>query len=174
METNSMKHSRYDDPENFKECVSAITLIGRPEGLLEDWLTEADVHITVALGPKKSQRMARPWLSVEALDELPWSGRICKAVIESDHLETSSGLYMLSNVQDLTIVVLGKSFSEGDIQVFQNAIINLPKLKHLRVVVAASAYNAANECTIGLATGHGSGVAIEVIVNTNPHGKRNS
>lgn len=167
-----MKHREHDDPEIFKECVSAITLKGRPEGLLKEWLTEADVDITVAPGPKKGPRAARPWLSVDALDELPWASKIRDAVIESDHLEISSGLFMLSNVQDLTIVVLGDSFSEDDIQLFQNAILNLPKLQHLRVVVAAGALNTANECIAVLASGLGSGVTTEIIANTNAHGRR--
>lgn len=50
-----MKHREHDDPEIFKECVSAITLKGRPEGLLKEWLTEADVHITVARGRRKAR-----------------------------------------------------------------------------------------------------------------------
>ena len=163
-----MKHRDHDDPEIFKECVSAITLKGRPEGLLEEWLTEAEVIITVAPGPRRGPKAAQQWLAVDELDELPWASKIREAVIQSDHLEASSGLFMLSDVQNLTIVILGESFAKDDIELFQNAISNLPKLQHLRVVVAAGALNTANECIAGL----GSGFTTEIIANTNAHGRR--
>ncbi|MGX0879342.1 hypothetical protein ACSSV4_004051 [Roseovarius sp. MBR-154] len=38
-----MKYCDHHDPKIFKECVSAITLKGRPQRLLEEWLTEAEV-----------------------------------------------------------------------------------------------------------------------------------
>ena len=78
-----MKHRDHDDPEIFKECVSAITLRGRPEGLVEAWLTEADVVISVAQGPRKRPGAEQPWLAVDELDGLPWASKISDAVIES-------------------------------------------------------------------------------------------
>ncbi|MGJ8547537.1 MAG: hypothetical protein ACSHWZ_18980 [Sulfitobacter sp.] len=140
-----MKYRDHDDPKIFKECVSAITLKGRPQGLLEEWLTEAEVIVNVALGPRKGPKEARPWLAVDELDELLWASRIREAVIESDQLETSSGLFMLSNVERITIFVLGDSFADSDLETFQNAIENLEKLSHLSIVVAPSALAYAKE-----------------------------
>lgn len=140
-----MKHRDHDDPDIFKECVSAITLKGRPEGLLEEWLTEAEVIITVAPVPRKGPRAAQPWLDVDALDDLPWASNIREAVIRSDHLEQSSGLFMLSNVERMSIFVLGDYFWDSDLETFQNAIENLKKLSHLNIVVAASALAYAKE-----------------------------
>ena len=166
-----MKHRDHDDPEIFKECVSAITLRGRPEGLLEAWLTVADVVISVVQGPRKRPGAEQPWLAVDELDGLPWASKISDAVIQSDHLETSSGLFMLSNVQDLTIVVLGESFHEDDIRSFQNAIINLQKLRQLRVLVAKGALDTANAYFAGLGSGLGTGCTIEIIANSNARGR---
>ena len=70
-----MKYCDHDDPEIFKECVSAITLKGRPQGLLEEWVIEAEVVITVAPGPWRGPQKARPWLAVDELDELPWTSK---------------------------------------------------------------------------------------------------
>ena len=100
-----MKYRDHDDPEIFKECVSAITLQGRPQGLLEEWLSESEVTITVAPGTRKGLKKARPWLAVKELDRLPWTSKVREAVIESDHLEKSSGLFMLSNGERITIFV---------------------------------------------------------------------
>ena len=145
METNSVKYRDHDDPEIFKECVSAITLKGRPQGLLEEWLIEAEVIITVAPGPRRGSQNARPWLAVDELDELPWTSKIHEAVIKSDHLEASSSLFMLSNVERITIFVLGDSFADSDLEAFQNALESLEKLTHLSIVVAPSALSYANE-----------------------------
>lgn len=139
-----MKYSD-DDPEIFKECVSAITLKDRPQGLLEEWLTEANVIITVAPGQRKGPKKPRPWLAVDELNELPWARKVSEAVIESDHLEASSALFMLSNVERVTIFVLGESFDDSDLETFKNAIENLEKLNHLSIVVASSALAYAKE-----------------------------
>ncbi len=140
-----MKYRDHDDPEIFKECVTAITLQGRPQGLLEEWLSESEVTVTVAPGPRKGPKKARPWLAVEDLDGLPWTSKVREAVIESDHLETSSGLFMLSNVERITIFVLGDSFADSDLETFQNAIENFEKLSYLSIVVAPSALAYAKE-----------------------------
>lgn len=47
--TNGMKYCDHHDPKIFKECVSAITLKDRPQRLLEEWLTEAEVIVNVTL-----------------------------------------------------------------------------------------------------------------------------
>jgi hypothetical protein len=140
-----MKYRDHDDPEIFKGCVSAITLKSRPQGFLEERLSESEIMVTVALGPHKGPIEARPWLAVDELDGLPWTSKIREAVIKSDHLEASSGLFMLSNVERITIFVLGDSFADTDLETFQNAIGNLEKLTHLSIVVAPSAISYANE-----------------------------
>lgn len=140
-----MKYRDHDDPKIFTECVSAITLKGRPQGLLEEWLTESEVIITVAPGPRRGPQKTRPWLAVDELDELAWAGKICEAVVESDHLEASSDLFLLRNVERITIYVLGDSFEDNDFETFQNAIENLEKLSHLSIVVTQSALAYAKE-----------------------------
>lgn len=68
-----------------------------------------------------------------------WASKIREAVIESDHVETSSDLFKLSDVERITIFVLGGSFADSDLETFQNAIENLKKLSHLSIVVALCA-----------------------------------
>lgn len=140
-----MTYRDHADPEIFKECVSAVTLKGRPQGLLEEWLVEAEVIITIAPGQRRGSQKVRPWLAVDELDELPWASKVREAVIESDHLETSAMLLNLSNVERLTIFVLGDSFADSDLETFQNALESLEKLTHLSIVVAPSALSYANE-----------------------------
>jgi hypothetical protein len=40
-----MKNRDHNDPEIFRECVSAITLKGRLEGLPQEWLREVKCNI---------------------------------------------------------------------------------------------------------------------------------
>tara|TARA_R110000868_G_scaffold198474_1_gene444780 strand:- start:13364 stop:13876 length:513 start_codon:yes stop_codon:yes gene_type:complete len=164
-----LKHRDYDDPEIFKQCVSAITLKGRPEGLLEEWLTESEVIITVANGRRKGPREPQPWLAVDELDEMRWASKIREAVIQSDHLEASSGLFMLSRIERITIFVLGDYFADSDLETFHNAIENMEKLSYISIFVAPSALAYAKEHFVWKNAG-----ATYVIATTTPRSRHRS
>lgn len=148
METTTLTNIAYDDPEIWANCVSAVTLKSRPTGLLEDWLSEGDVDISISVGSKQGPRSALPWLDVDVLGELSWAKKIRDAIIQSDHLEGSSNLHALCSIERLTIVVRGHRFDDADVEVFWNAIENMGRLQQLSIVVPPEAYETAQKSFI--------------------------
>lgn len=140
-----MKRRDYDAPEIFQECVSAISLKGRPQGLLDEWLANADVDIIITPEKKKGPGAVQAWLDCSELEELQWAEQIRDAHIQSDHFESSDGLYHLSNIERLTVIVRGNSFNTHDLEVFQLAIVNLTKLEQLHIIVASDALDLVKE-----------------------------
>ncbi|REF73518.1 hypothetical protein BDD41_2083 [Paracoccus versutus] len=136
----------YDDPALFAECVSAITLKGEPCGYLADCLSEYEVEVTVAPAPGRGSSRAEPWLLLSDLEERCWAGRIKAAHLASDALQDAAGLYHLSKIEDLTISIGGRNFSENDVDTFQNAIGDLQGLRKLRLIVAENAIEEAEDC----------------------------
>lgn len=134
-----------DDPDLLTACIAAITLKAHPQGLLADWLADASVPIAIVPSEPNSPRKGQPWLDVSLLEELPWAGEIHEAVLRSDHLEGSSGLYQLTKAERLTIAILGDDYHDSDLEAFQNAIQNLGMLKELRLVVSEAALGHAKD-----------------------------
>ena len=135
----------HDDPALFAECVSAITLKGKPRGYLEHCLSEYDVEITVAPARSKNSHKIRPWLYLSDLEERHWAGNIKAAHLASDVLQDSAGLYHLRRIEDLTISICGHNFSENDVDTFQKAIGDLQGLRKLLLIVAENAIEQADD-----------------------------